>query len=301
MLLPFNPPEESFSPYVRFSPRGRRVLVAPERGGWAVVLDVSSGKQTHRLAGAQGNVRAQFLAEDRLLLQTEGGLTSQDLATGRAVWSEPELLGWGAWVNPRRGRVLVGRGMRLRLHDLKTRKRVRSFGPVVPGEVISGEFSPDGRLFALDLFHGREEYTQRRYAQLWEVRCEFQYRLVEIEVRGNGDRGAMAFSPDNRLLAVSLEGGVLLFDVKKGKPVGETAGPVVADSVRFSPGGRSLEIVSFDGEVYRTDAKTGRVRQHAPAPEGHEIEACAVNNQGLAAGVVGAALLFWQLPEWEGA
>jgi hypothetical protein len=273
--------------------------VAPERGGWAAVLDVSSGKQMYRFAGARGSVRAQFLAEDRLLLQTEGGLASQDLATGHEVWSEPELLGWGAWVNPRRSRVMVGRGERLSLYDLKTRKRVRSFGPVIPGELIGGEFSPDGRLFALDIFHGREDFTQQRYAQLWEVRRESQYRLVEIELRGDGDRGAMAFSPDNRLLAVSVEEGALLFDVKKGKQVGDTGGPVVADSIRFSPSGRSLEIAAYNGAVYRADAKTGQVRQYVPAPEGHEIEACAISNRGLATGVVGAALLFWQLPEWE--
>jgi hypothetical protein len=134
--------------------------VAPERGGWAVVLEVSSGKQMYRFAAAQGSARAQFLAEDRLLLPTEGGLTSQDLATGHEVWSDPELLGWGAWVSPRRSRVMVGRGDRLHLYDLKMRKRARSFGPMIPGELISGEFSPDGRLFALDILHGREDFTQ---------------------------------------------------------------------------------------------------------------------------------------------
>jgi hypothetical protein len=58
-------------------------------------------------------------------------------------------------------------------------------------------------------------------------------------------------------------------------------------------------VVSFDGEVYRSDVRTGELRQFLPAPDGHEVEACAVNDRGLAAGVAGAAVLLWQLPEWE--
>jgi hypothetical protein len=122
---------------------------------------------------------------------------------------------------------------------------------------------------------------------------------VEIELSGDSDRGAMAFSPDNRLLAVSVEEGALLFDVQKGKQVGGTGGPVVADTIRCSPSGRGVEIAAYNGAIYRADAKTGQVRQYLPAPEGHEIEACAISKRGLAAGVVGAALLLWQLPEWE--
>jgi WD40 repeat protein len=297
MLIPFEAPER-FSPTVRFSPGGRRVVVASEDGEWAVVIDVSSGEQLYRFVGGRSRVRPQFLAEDRLLLQTDGGLTAIDLAAGREAWSAPELVGWGAWVNPRRNRVMLdGRGG-LRLYDLKNRERVRSFSPVFPGELLGGVFSPDGSLFALDIF-SEGDFTEHRYAQLWQVRREHQYRLMEVEVIGNGDQGVMAFSPDNRLLAVSVEGGAVLFDVKRGNQVGGPGGPVVAHAMRFSPGGRTLEIASYDGQVYRSDVETGRVRQHIPAPAGHAVEACAIADRGLAAGVAGAAVLFWQLPEWE--
>ena len=134
-----------------------------------------------------------------------------------------------------------------------------------------------------------------------KVRREQQYRLLKVEVIGDGDRGVLAFSPDNQLLAVSVEGGAVLYDVRQGKEIGGTGGPVVAHDMRFAPSGRTLQIASYDGQVYRCDVETGRVRQHVPAPAGHEVEACAVTDRGLAAGVAGAAVLFWQLPEWEDA
>jgi WD40 repeat protein len=301
VLIPFEAPKgfdpATDFPYVRFSPTGRRVVVATEHGRWACVVDIPSQKQVHRLV-QPGPIRAHFLADDRLLFQHDAGLTAYDLARRREVWSEPELCGWGAWVNPRCNRVVVGR-YGVGFYDLKTRKRVRTFGPCIRGKVLSGEFSPDGRLFALDLFQ-QNEVSDQRYIQLWEVRREPLCRLLEVEKRGDGDQGVMAFSPDNRLLAVSVESGVLLFDVTKGKRLRDVnGGPVVAHGIRFSSSGRSLEIASYDGTVYRATVKTGRVRRRFPAPEGCEVGACAVNDRGLAAGVLSAAVLFWQLPEWE--
>jgi WD40 repeat protein len=295
MLIPFDAPER-FTPKISFSPGGRRVVVSSENAGWAAVLDLAAGKQIERYQGEGSNAHPQFLSDARLLLQTDKGLAAIDVATGREVWSEPELVGWGVWVSSRRNRVVVGP----RLYDLKTRKHLRSFGPVVLGRSLGAAFSPDGGLFALDMF-SEGDFHKQRLVQLWEVRREPLYRLLEVEVRGDGDQGVMAFSPDGRLLAVSLEGEATLFDVKKGKRVGGVGGPVVATDMRFSPSGRNLMVVSYDGEVYRSAVKSGRLREHLPAPDGPELEACAVNDRGLAAGVAGAAVLLWQLPEWEDA
>jgi hypothetical protein len=303
MQVPFEAPE-GFDPdgsaaIVRFSPNGRRVVVAPQRcHDWAVVVDAALGKQVDRFAGKRDSIRAEFLTNDQLLLQDGAGLAAYELGTKRKLWSEPELCGWGAWVNPRRNRVMLGRGG-LHLRDLKTRKRVRSFGPVLSGETLEGTFSPDGSLFALDVFQGREYPSKARYVQVWELKSETLYRLLDIELIGDGDRGVMAFSPDNRVLAVTVEGGALLFALKTGRQVGSTGGPFIAQGIRFSSNGRSLELVGYEGAVYRVNARTGRVRQHFPPPDGHTVGAAAISDRGLVAGVVGASVLFWQLPEWE--
>ena len=287
--LPFDAPK-GFDPsgyaYVRFSSSGERVVVATERGGWAVVLDVSSG-QIRRFECEPRALRAHFVSDDALLIQHSQALTLYDVASGKVLWSDPELVGWGCWLNARR--VMVG----LSLYDLKTRKKIRSFGPLLPG-CQDGCFSPDGRFFALDvLIEG--EVRKDRFVQVWEMRRETLHRLFEVEIISDGDHGVMAFSPDNSLLAVTGEGVATLFDVETGKKKGDLPGPFAARGIRFTKSG--VEMVSFDGGVFRVNAKSRRVRQQFPAPEGHEFGAAAISEKGLVAGVEGAAVLLWQLPQ----
>jgi WD40 repeat protein len=299
MLVPFEAPE-GFDPsgeflYLRFNPTGTRVAVATNDGRWVVIVDIRAGKQTHRFTGLSGLKNVVFLAEDQLLFQDGRGITIRNLTSGREQeWAGEELSGWGAWVNPRRTRIAVGRGG-LHLYDLKTRKHIRGFAPLLRAHHTCVTFSPNDRFLALDAYCERES----RHIQVWEIRREPLYRLFEVH-SGDGDLGGMAFSPDNRLLAVSVEVGATIFDLEKGKQLGENnMGPSVTKSVRFSPSGRLVELVSFQGIMGRMNVKTGRFRQWLRAPEGHEVWACGVSRQGLAAGVTGAALLFWQLPEWK--
>jgi WD40 repeat protein len=299
MLVPFDAPE-GFDPsaafaYLRFNPTGTRVAVATEDGGWVVVLDVRSGKQTHRFTGLSGLQSVVFLAEDQLLFQDGRGITIRNLTSGREQeWAGEELAGWGAWVNPRRTRIAVGRGG-LHLYDLRTRKHIRGFAPLLRGQHTCVKFSPNGRFLALDVYCERES----RHIQVWKTRRTSPYCLFEVHT-GDGNLGGMAFSPDNRLLAVSVEVGATVFDLEKGKQIADHhTGPSITQSVRFSPSGRTLEIVSFHGIMGRINVKSGRVRQWLGAPEGPEVWACGVSSQGLAVGVTGAAVLFWQLPPWK--
>src|SRR5262249_12666109 len=157
------------------------------------------GKQTHRFTDLAGLTNMDFLAEDQLLFHDGGGITVCDLASGHELeWAEEELAGWGCWLNPRRDRLVMGRAG-LHPYRLQTRKHIRSFAPLLRGEVPCAAFSPDGRFLAIDAFTESES----RYIEVWDVRREPLFRLFEVRC-GDGDLGGMAFTPDNRLLAVSV-------------------------------------------------------------------------------------------------
>jgi len=300
MLIPFDCPAD-FDPergilWMRFSPGGTRLLVAREGGSWAVVLDVSAGKQVHHFTGLNWLAGMLFLSEERLLLFDETGCTLHDLANGRQeLWGGENLPARNGWGSSDPDRIALT-GAYLLIYNVADQQRLYVLHTPVRGNFTIVCFSPDGRYAANDRFVERES----RAVEIWDLRTGRLYRLLAIERVGDGDAGGLAISPDNRLLALSVDSGAEVYGMKDGREIAShDPGPSITRNLRFSPSGRSLEMVSFRGEMARVHPKKGHVLQRSQPPAGHKVSACAVNAHSLAAGVVGKAVLVWQLPEWE--
>ncbi len=297
MLVPIECPPD-FDPsgygFVRFSPGGRRVVVSDRGTDWAVVVDVQAARQVRRFTGL-GRVRRAFFLTDNQLLVAGGGVTVHDVPTGKLLTPPGvERLGGMTWPGPAPQRIATYLGG-LHLYDLKKGKFGRRFAPLLPGNITCVRLSGDGRFLAADAYFESET----RFVLVWDVRRKPLFRLFEVH-SGDGDLAGMAFSPDNRLLAVSVESGATVFDLEKGEQIGDhdPGGLSVTQAVRFSPSGRSVELVDFRGRMARINPKTGRVRQRSDPPEGPEVGACAVSADGVAAGVTADGVLFWRLPTW---
>jgi WD40 repeat protein len=212
-----------------------------------------------------------------------------------------ELPARTAWLSHDR-RLLALAGGCLRVFDLRTRRCVRVLAWVHGGNITVGAFSPDGRYVAADSYADSHSDAAGRFVQVWDLHSKWRYHhyVFEPRWRGQGDAGGIAFTPDNRLLAFSADSGVELLSMEEGESVAQyDPGPSITTSLRVSPSGRSLEVMSFDGQLARVAAGSGRVLQRLAAPEGSEVRACTVGPRNVAAGVAGKSVLLWSLPAWE--
>src|SRR5882724_1190443 len=73
-------------------------------------------------------------------------------------------------------------------------------------------------------------------------------RLGTIRLRHPGGAGALAFSPDNELLASGTGHSVRLWELKTGKELHEFAS-VSASCLAFSPDGKTLASGEWEGEI----------------------------------------------------
>jgi WD40 repeat protein len=300
MLVPLDCPDK-FDPeddivLRRFSPGGTRLIVATRDDDWAVVLDARAGRQIARFTDLKSLIGALFLSEDRLLLfEVDGkGSSVVDLAGREVKWEGEKIPGFNAWTGPNPNLIISGCGS-LYLYDLAEQKCILRFVSGCDGGATCAACSPDGRYLAADSYSDRNF----RFLNVWDLRSGTLLRVNEIHPMGQNG-AVLAISPDNRLLAMSVGRGVRLYGLEDAEPIAHhDPGPGITASLRFSPSGRSLELVSFQGEMARIDPESGRVLKHVPGPQGHELFACAVSAQGLAAGVAAKAVVFWRLPDWE--
>jgi WD40 repeat protein len=104
--------------------------------------------------------------------------------------------------------------------------------------------------------------------RLWEVRAAREYRtLVRDPVLGRGFYSRCAVSPDGRLLAISMQDGLGLWDLQTGAALAFTSEVGMTDSVWFEPSGNLLTggAESVFRWPFRPDPKApGGVRLGAP-------------------------------------
>jgi WD40 repeat protein len=149
------------------------------------------------------------------------------------------------------GRLLasVGDDNSIKIWDASTSRLLRSLTEQVftaksraVGTVDEIAFSPDGRSLA----SSHSSFV----VKLWDVETGREVRQLK------GAEGAIAFSPEGRWLAVTMNDKTLLWDVQSGQlrssPVAQTSGY----SITYSPNGRLLALTAI-GDVTLWDTVTG--------------------------------------------
>ena len=201
-------------------------------------------------------VAVEFSPDGRTIAVTgeSGAVEVRDAATGRRV--RPPLRGLGAPAqalafSPDGGRLAVAdfEGY-LRVLDLETGEVRRA--PRLSGFPIHLSFSPDGETLALGLDERGTELRDGRSLR------------VVARLRSREDDGArwVRFSPDGRLLAVSLLRG-LHPAMGRGRRAGESVRPCAVTRTWSStpssrPTGGLLATSGFDGTVILWDVESRR-------------------------------------------
>jgi WD40 repeat protein len=269
-LLPVGAADSQFV----FSPDGKKLAGHGLDGPAVRILETRTGKELHRLVGAQFVLLPHSFSGDGnfLLVRAHDSGTKQswlavwNLTSGKEVYrSEQEPP--NCRLSPD-GKVLAElyldpkdqrQNGRFVLRDLASGKPQREYRlPAVPSSLFlsndlgrSGDlitFTPDGSALVV-IGSGDQEH-------LWLVKRN-AHQAMDIPVL-TGTIRAVAFSPDGRMLAsAGKDGLVTLFETATGKQRrafpghSEPAGRLV-----FSPDGRRLASASEDTTVLVWDLKT---------------------------------------------
>ena len=191
-----------------FSPCGT-VLAAvgqrTDRTGEVILWDVATGKRLARLQGHPSAVKhVAFVGAGKVLATTcVEQLILWDVATGR-------LLSKSSGVDLLSEQV-VGRfrGGSLRVQDLQRKKPARTWK--IPGTIL-GRFtlSPDNAQLAVLLGGGA-------WWRAVVLNLNTMTERVSFDLTETGEVESLAFSPDNRFLAVGSGNGLRLWDLSSGK------------------------------------------------------------------------------------
>jgi WD40 repeat protein len=218
-----------------FSPDGS--LLAFGADGNVKVADAGTGRLLRVLPGHHGRVTAVACSCDGTLLAagtSQGTVTVWDPASGARVATLTGSSAVTALAFSRDRSLATGRyDGAVAVWDIARGSERTLRGAL--GWVQTVAFSPDGTLLAVTshgtIKPGSDRWTDGEVS-IRDVRTDVS--VCRLDNR-NGDAGPTAFSPDGRLAAVGLDGGVLTFDVRTGKEHGRlpaSAGTVLA--VAFS-------------------------------------------------------------------
>jgi hypothetical protein len=192
--------------------------------------------------------------------------------------------------------VATGHGNgQVRLWDTAT-------GKALPGDIKHGAplasvaLSADGKLVAAG--------DQKGGVAVWDSaggKPRFAAESDDVRTVAHSAVRSLAFSPDGKVLAVSMGGGATLWDVAKGKKLPDPfrdAPPVgMVLSVAFAPSGRALAATTNGGLVYLVDLDG--VRRPRPLNEGRGNAltglAFAPDGRSLAAAGYGLPLRVWEV------
>jgi WD40 repeat protein len=265
---------------VTFSPDGKTLATA-SRDGTARFFELATGKTLATLAGHEGDVWKVAFAPDGKTVVTAGEdrtVRFWDLATQREVrrviHNDPvrgaaftpdgkTVIAWGGIHSPEGGTSRA----EMRLWDPATGKE-RTPLPRLPETRINDVLiTPDGKTliiasgnrFTISDWDGKDQLKERTSVQADE--SAFIY--------------GMALAPDGKLLAVTTDARVKLYDVATGKQRDELERSLVNawDGVFFSPDGKTLAahiiLQEKDGDwivqrrsMFRTwEVATGKVRE----------------------------------------
>jgi WD40 repeat protein len=313
---------------VSFSADGNRLLSAAA-DGTVRLWDVTTGKETGRLVGHAGHVRAAALSPDGRRVVSggaDGTVRLWALATGREVLPTPEPAGpvVGLGVAPDGKTLALIRGPdRLSLWDARSAAPLAA--PGLPPAATACAFGPDGRLalatpdgrlllWDLAAGRGRAEAREapremdtlvwspdgRRIAStgpdhdvdVWDAATGALEQRLGM---AGGRRAALAFRPDGRSLAT---GTGRLWDHRTGAVLGEhpaQGSPALA----FAPHGHTLAALGHAAQATVWELATGQPRRQFATGRntGQTSFAFSADGRFLAVGEAEGSVVLWGLAD----
>jgi RNA polymerase sigma factor (sigma-70 family) len=259
---------------IALSPDGK-TLAAPDASGRAISLrEAATGKLLRSCSyeTSQSHRALAFSQDGRTLLSFSSGFRSHgfrvwEVATGKEVRHQPLF-----WKNAQ--------------ESLKESQRL--------SDIKSAVFSSDGRTLAAILY---KVGTRNTSVDLWEVATGKLLR--HLDVSGHVPPGAVAFSPDNRFLAISNTstimglqdqkgGAVHLWEMATGKEVRTwTPDPTETYALAFSPDGKLLATGSGFGPIRLWETATGKELRQCQDYQAHVVALAFSPDSGTLASLSG--------------
>lgn len=216
---------------LHFSPDGQSLVVegweqmSADSGGKTILWNTQSGMRTD-LDGSEGYIFALEFAKD-----------------GRTM-AEARGYSFGT----------------LKLWDWHTGRLINNLTPetdAYDNSVRHVALTTDGRIVAASGNGQYGEPAQYR-VQVWDLRTGNTIRIFNYYQSGN----ALAFAPDNSVLAYALGSEVKLWDTRNwNEKTALSAGYEDINDMAFSPDGRLLATLSNDGVMRLWDTKTWKVQR----------------------------------------
>ena len=239
---------------LRFTPDGRRV-VTTSRDRTARLWDAATGLPIGEPMRHQDRVSMVAVSRDgaRLATASDDGEVMLWDAAGRPVLPEPmrherDFL-WDLDLSPDGSMLLSINASYVRLWEGRAGQYSETtLG--LPAWVVTGRFSPDGRLIAFGSPTG--------FAYLWNVE---EKKLAVPELEHGGAVTSVSFSPDGRrLVAVSADDSARVWDVGTGAVLANPLrhGAAVASAAFSGPRGLQVVTGSADGTARVWDLRTAR-------------------------------------------
>jgi WD40 repeat protein len=261
--------------FLAYSPDGRTLAAGT---GWEQITlwETATGEVRNQLdsAGEQWLLGAAWSADSQTLItgNTSGRVCFWDVEEGEPT-RELEVAGTAVCIAlaPQAGRIARADRQRASVYSLDGKPQRHLQGDI--GAITSLAFSPDGAYLA----GGGQEGT----IYLWDLHSG----KMRTELEHPGKRVAsLAFSPDNRTLAVALlpeeesedePCPLLLYAVPSGEVARALGGHGTKGTrcIAFAPDGRTLASGGDDGAMKLWDVHRGRERT---AVEWHLDSVCAV-------------------------
>jgi WD40 repeat protein len=281
-----------------FSADGRS-LISAGRDRCLRFWNVRTGRERRRLDRAdEAGIDAVALSPDRKTFATAGlqdhPVNLRDLATGRELrcfgkhkhW-EPEV----AFSLDGKTLASAGTDHSIYLWDVATGKKLRVLKSH-QASVFRMSFSPNGKVLASNAARFGDDQAVR----IWDVSRGKEIRRLEM-----AGSGALAFSPDGRVLATGdLDNTIRLWEVATGKELVQLRRypspriPFIT-SLAFSPDGRMLASGWVDDTIVLWEVATGQEIQRL---QGNGFVFCLIfspDGRMLASGGGDSSILIWDV------
>ena len=258
------------APSIAFS-RDGRLIAASAADNSIKVWDVNSGREVQTLIGPQGTVTAGFgvyfigFASDNRLVSVSDTARVWDLNTGREVRTFELSSPGSGYSSTEAGMALSPDGTQFvmldedaepqaRVIDLSSGREVRRVKLSDKRvDTISFTFAPDGRVLAAGVVEKR--------LKLWDVTAKKEQELAQT----TKDFSQIKFSRDGRLLALSENYVVKIWDVASGRELTQlkvpNSGAFVSQAdafMAFSEDGKRIATGGFDTDTIIWETETAK-------------------------------------------